>query len=483
MTDKTPTANLPSIVVISDINNRKFRMALKGSLERLSVAKIKSYLQQSTKVPASEQILQFHGATLQDNLVGGDFGLHHDAVLHMNSISNLQQQQQEHEQEHHYQSHQQQNSGTTPPPNLPDFHQKTTPGSPPPPPPQSTHYHQSASMEHGHHQYQHQQHVPSRPAPSVPGNDENNNNNNKRLADELAAIRTSLDSDKKKQQQQSYFSPSSSSASRQMNDEENVRPENTNKNTVHSATAESTIPESLLMASTRFGGKYYPSNKTSSPSRNNFGEASSSSSVPVPSSSPLSGMQIQSSLLVNENSQMKKEIDQLKGKIQALEAALQASNNTNDVSTTNSGGGFAPGGVLAAARAQLHGLSQELGMMDLSFDDNFTCVIGSDDSTVLLTVDPATERLYLYATLLESLDKIQDERKKNKIYRALLEWSMLGRDMAGGGVGIDASTGVVIMSTSIDLKNSKTPALRDTAPVFVESLVRWRQALNTLMTA
>jgi hypothetical protein len=444
MASKTPTSNntagLPSIVVVSDVDGRKFKMVLKGALEKLSVTKIKHYLEQSTKIPANQQMLSFHGSVLEDNLVGADFGLHPDAVLHLRGIQPSQQQDTSF------------GSG----------------GQNTPPPPQQN-----------YHQQQQQPSYPSRSAPSFPPPINNNGvslavsqQQQARIAEELAAIRSSLDAEKGYTHAYKNNTPPAPTTTSFTN-QENQRPAANNiidqKNTVHSSLSEP-INHLAVLESIRNQNRNVAGMITSPQQQ----QQQHQQPYPVPPSSALSEMQISASMVGQENAQLRGEIDKLKGKIAALEAALAETSKRDSAA-----GGFPPGGVLAAARVQLSGLSQELGI-DLSFDENFTCVIGSDESTVLITVDPATERLYLYSTLLDS---IADKSQESKVYRALLEWSMLGRDMAGGGVGIDPSTGVVIMSTSIDLKNSRPPALRDTAPVFVESLVRWRQTLSTLLNA
>lgn len=134
--------------------------------------------------------------------------------------------------------------------------------------------------------------------------------------------------------------------------------------------------------------------------------------------------------------------------------------------------------ILVNARANLGELSKELGM-HLAFDDNLCCVVGADEgSTIILTVDPPTERLYMYSTLSTTIP--DDPVLRLRLFENVLEWAMLGRDMAGGGAGVCTRSGIVMMSTSIDLKHSDSGALRDAAPVFVESLTRWRAAAGAI---
>ena len=134
--------------------------------------------------------------------------------------------------------------------------------------------------------------------------------------------------------------------------------------------------------------------------------------------------------------------------------------------------------VVANANANLAELSKELGL-HLALDDNLSCVVGFDEAnTLILTVDPPTERMYMYSTLATTLP--EDPVMRLRLYESVLEWALLGRDMAGGGVGVCTRSGILMMSTSIDLRHANAMALKDVAPVFVESLVRWRNAVDTV---
>jgi hypothetical protein len=50
-----------------------------------------------------------------------------------------------------------------------------------------------------------------------------------------------------------------------------------------------------------------------------------------------------------------------------------------------------------------------------------------------LTYEPHSDRLYLYSPILDGLPK--DSGNRLKLYESLLEGSMLGGQMAGGGIG------------------------------------------------
>eukprot|EP01065_Artemidia_motanka_P015606 TRINITY_DN19356_c0_g1_i1.p1 TRINITY_DN19356_c0_g1~~TRINITY_DN19356_c0_g1_i1.p1 ORF type:complete len:544 (+),score=123.12 TRINITY_DN19356_c0_g1_i1:62-1633(+) len=116
----------------------------------------------------------------------------------------------------------------------------------------------------------------------------------------------------------------------------------------------------------------------------------------------------------------------------------------------------------------------------LHFGDSLTCVVEIDEKyTVLVTYDQATERLYIYSSLLTSIP--QDPAVRLKLYEWLLEGALLGRDMAGGGVGLSARNDFILLSSSIDLTSCTTSALRNAMPPYLESLRRWRRRIRELL--
>ena len=156
----------------------------------------------------------------------------------------------------------------------------------------------------------------------------------------------------------------------------------------------------------------------------------------------------------------------------------------------SSPGGVAPisGGVIfgnkdidceSVAQANLADLAQHLGQ-PLVFDSSQTCVVDVDSKhTIMVSYDKETERLYIYSSLLCNLPK--DPMIKLQLYETLLEGSLLGRDMAGGGVGLSMKDDFILMCTSLSLHACQTHALRLTVPVFSESLRRWRKKVKDLL--
>lgn len=125
-------------------------------------------------------------------------------------------------------------------------------------------------------------------------------------------------------------------------------------------------------------------------------------------------------------------------------------------------------------------LAQDLGVPRLELDDNNTCVVSVDDKyTLLVTFDAGTERLYLYSTLTTFIPK--DPAVKLKLYEFLLEGSLLGREMCGGGVGASVKNDFILMSTSIYLPKASPMSLRSTVPLFVDALVKWRNRVRDFL--
>ena len=163
------------------------------------------------------------------------------------------------------------------------------------------------------------------------------------------------------------------------------------------------------------------------------------------------------------------------GLLEATQAAAKAQevHLTANIAAVNNG---ASG--LTLARQNLAEFGRDIGVGEqLDFDENLTCVVGLEQRyTILLTYDNTTERLYVYSTLLSYLP--QDHAARLRLYEALLEGALLGREMCGGGVGLSMKNELLLMSTSIDLKHSDCSALRHVAPTFVDCLVKWRQLVK-----
>lgn len=129
---------------------------------------------------------------------------------------------------------------------------------------------------------------------------------------------------------------------------------------------------------------------------------------------------------------------------------------------------------LENAIENLKEFGKELGLEGLEFDENNTCILGIDDQfSMHLTYEPNSDRLYLYSPILDGLPK--DDKLKLKLYEKLLEGSMLGGQMAGGGIGVAADEELILMHCTIDMVQAVPAALRAFAPLYVETVEKWRK--------
>lgn len=189
--------------------------------------------------------------------------------------------------------------------------------------------------------------------------------------------------------------------------------------------------------------------------------------------------------LAEENETLTGEVEALRREVRRLESdkarleqeVLNASARPSALGATTTAD--KPVNPLQNAKENLVVFSDNLGV-PLEFDSNLTCVIGDrEDFTLMLTYDPATERLYLYSTVLNELPPRGELRVK--LYEILLEGALLGREVCGGGIGVSLQNGIVVLSTSLLMGQSSRHALSETVPVFVETMSRWRSLVNELI--
>ena len=125
------------------------------------------------------------------------------------------------------------------------------------------------------------------------------------------------------------------------------------------------------------------------------------------------------------------------------------------------------------AEQNLLEFGKELNLEGLSFDENQTCILGIDNTFSLhLTYEPHSNRLYLYSPILDGLPG--DVKSKLLLYETLLEGSMLGGLMAGGGVGVATKEELILMHAVIEMAHAAPDALKKFAPAFVEAVESWR---------
>lgn len=125
------------------------------------------------------------------------------------------------------------------------------------------------------------------------------------------------------------------------------------------------------------------------------------------------------------------------------------------------------------AKSNLKEFGKELNL-ELEFDENNTCILGIDDEFSLhLTYEPNSKRLYLYSPLLDGLPR--DDKTRLRLYERLLEGSMLGGQMAGGGVGVAVKEELILIHCTLDMEHAVSSALRAFAPLYVETVEKWRK--------
>ena len=126
------------------------------------------------------------------------------------------------------------------------------------------------------------------------------------------------------------------------------------------------------------------------------------------------------------------------------------------------------------AKENLKEFGKELGLEGLEFDENNTCILGIDDEFSLhLTYEPnSSDFIYIHPFWMDcpamiKLVFVSIER--------LLEGSMLGGQMAGGGVGVAVKEELILMHCTIDMEHAVSSALRAFAPLYVETVEKWRK--------
>jgi len=134
---------------------------------------------------------------------------------------------------------------------------------------------------------------------------------------------------------------------------------------------------------------------------------------------------------------------------------------------------------LENAKDNLKEFGKELGLEGLEFDENNTCILGIDDEfSMHITFEPNSDRLYLYSPILDGLPN--DTKLKLKLYEKLLEGSMLGGQMAGGGIGVAPKEELILMHCTIDMAHAVSSSLRAFAPLYVETVEKWRKAAKDI---
>jgi hypothetical protein len=133
------------------------------------------------------------------------------------------------------------------------------------------------------------------------------------------------------------------------------------------------------------------------------------------------------------------------------------------------------------AKANLKEFGKELKLDALDFDENNTCILGIDNTFSLhITYEPNSDRLYLYSPILDGLPK--DDKIRLKLFESLLEGSMLGGQMAGGGIGVAPKEELILMHCVLDMGlGVPVHALARFAALFVETVEKWRERVQKIL--
>lgn len=383
-------ADLQSILVVCEEDGRKFKMVMRGDVNKLSVSKIKRYLHKSTGAPPEQQALSFGGKLLTDEMLGEDFGLHPNATLRLALASEARPHSSDNAlREGSYARGGLEIDGEG----------------------------RQRQLQQQQQQHPHPAHLAGSPSAGSGGRDPRAGRSHALL---------SHPQQQQSSQQLSY--PSRASPTSGWRSSQGTGASHWEQQHVQPSLAEEAYQQPAYSAmASRAGGH------------------------------------VSFTALEEANAQLLEEVHRLRSELATARDFQPAVGQS----------------MLSHAKANLVELGKDLGM-HLAFDVNLTCVVGADErNTILITFDAPTERLYLYSTLLNFIP--DDVRTRMQLYETLLEGAMLGRDMAGGGCGISLSSGIVLMSTSIDLKHCNRFALRDAAPPFVECLLRWRGVIAQLV--
>ncbi len=135
---------------------------------------------------------------------------------------------------------------------------------------------------------------------------------------------------------------------------------------------------------------------------------------------------------------------------------------------------------LENAKENLVEFGKELGLEGLQFDENNTCILGIDDEfSMHMTYEPNSKRLYVYSPIIDGLPK--DPKIRLRLYEKMLEGSMLGGQMAGGGVGVAVKEELILMHCVLDMEHAGMQALRAFAPLYVETVEKWRKIAKAVL--
>ncbi len=123
----------------------------------------------------------------------------------------------------------------------------------------------------------------------------------------------------------------------------------------------------------------------------------------------------------------------------------------------------------ANAKINLEHLSRELGMNDLTFDENGRCAIFINEEISLhIIYESSSDLLILLFPLLDGLPK--NPLVLLSLYEKLLEASRPGNYVTGGGISLSRETELVLLHTTLDMANAVPDALIKILPLYLNAL-------------
>lgn len=131
------------------------------------------------------------------------------------------------------------------------------------------------------------------------------------------------------------------------------------------------------------------------------------------------------------------------------------------------------------AEENLRELKQELNLENLAFDAQDTCVISFDNKVVVhITWEKISDSIYLYSPILDGLP--ENEGALLELALALLEGAMLGGQMLGGGAGMSRKEDLVLIHTTVDMKDQYSLAKK--LFIFVSIVEKWQDEVKAVLS-
>ena len=137
---------------------------------------------------------------------------------------------------------------------------------------------------------------------------------------------------------------------------------------------------------------------------------------------------------------------------------------------------------------QLQALAAVIKVPSLQFDQEDKCVftyrrnLSEHPVTLSLQFEAATDRLFLFTTILTHLPEIEQGHCDEVMYK-LYEALLVNRQMGGYSVSVDLEKNYVLLSTSAHVPSCAPSLLAQVTPIFVDDVMKWRQRASEVLSA